>query len=307
MKKRQNTPQPVQAKSMPGSPIQRKAMPPQFAPGASTVQRSAGNDKNPKIMPDHGHVTYQDQPGPVSIQGAGDSHAIAYNDVRQGAIADCYFLSSLAGVAKTNPELLANNIDGPKSDGTYNVRLYRKKMFGGFDSVIYNVTSEFPADATGHRMYSQGEDTNAAGEREIWVSLIQKAYAQMLGSYENLAWGFSQDAFEALTGQEFSSHSNRGLLGGPSSGDIAADVLAALRAGKPVTAQTGGDGSFNSMSQEDKTFAQNNRIVARHVYTVLNGDANNVRVRNPWGGNSEEVVMTWAQFKTYFKEFTTRD
>lgn len=297
---------PIQSRSEDNALIQRKAVPPGLDLTASALQRNESGEGNPPVLSNQsGIATYTAQPGPISVQGSGDSHAVHYNDVVQGDVADCYFLASLAGIAKNNPGLIENNIDGPLADGTYNVRLYKRQR-RGFRSLIYNVTNEFPSHL-GTRLYSKGEDTNSRGQREIWVSLIQKAYAEMLGSYDELAWGWSENAFEALTGQEHSSHSNRGLFGGPNSTNIRDRVMAALQAGKPITASTGSDGDFNSLDASDAQFANNNRIVARHVYTVLNGSDTHVRVRNPWGGRSAEVVMTWAQFKTFFKEFTTRD
>src|SRR5205085_9952992 len=43
------------------------------------------------------------------------------DDVRQGAAGDCYYLASLAAVAKTNPSIIRNHI-ADLGDGTYAVQ-----------------------------------------------------------------------------------------------------------------------------------------------------------------------------------------
>ena len=44
-----------------------------------------------------------------------------------------------------------------------------------------------------------------------------------------------------------------------------------------------------------------------HAYSVVAADDTNITLRNPWGSaaSNTEPVLTWAQFRKYFKNFTT--
>ncbi len=57
------------------------------------------------------------------VQGSGDEHVVDPMDVDQGSLGDCYFVASMAAVARANPdaikELLVDN-----GDGTFDVTLY---------------------------------------------------------------------------------------------------------------------------------------------------------------------------------------
>jgi len=252
--------------------------------------------------------------GPIAEQGWGDAHAFDRSDVNQGSIGDCWLLASLMALADQNPALLENAISGPKDDGTYDVTLYKKKgvFKKTFEAQTINVTSSFVVNKdTGGEYYARGGDVDAEGNTEMWVRLIEKAYAKMKGGYKKINGGFEENALETLTGKEHSSHGFNGFLGmgKTSTEDLKAAIIAALDAGKPVTASTKFDFQVKKANKKDGDFGKDNDIVGLHAYSVVSANDTHITLRNPWGraASNDEPELTWEQFRMYFKDYTTED
>ena len=84
------------------------------------------------------------------------------NDIDQGDLGDCYFLSSLAEVAQQNPDIISSMFTS-NGNGTYGVRFY---VDGAAEYVTVNNSL-----ADGGNIFNYGPD--------IWASLAEKAYAQL--------------------------------------------------------------------------------------------------------------------------------
>ena len=284
-----------------------KMQPPNFGLDAGKSQDSTRAIK-PGLPSDQSSVRYgNDRSDPIAVQGAGDSNRIAPSDVSQGMLGDCFFLASLAAVAKFYPNLLAGNISGPDGDGQYSVRFYRKNFFGTFEEVNIRVRPNFPEIGTsGQAAYAKEGDSN-----EMWVMLYEKAYAQLLGSYGTLnQGGVAENALEALTGREASTTSTRsGFFGTDtmSANEIRDTIRPILQNGRPVVADTHPERDFNNLPQADRDFAGTKQIVGSHSYSVLSCSDTHVRLRNPWGGSSAEIVISWAQFRTFYPRFHSID
>jgi hypothetical protein len=277
------------------------------APVQMNEPRIRGKDKK---TAEYGPV----ETGPIAEQGPGDAHAVDRSDVNQGALGDCYLLASMMALADSNPDLLRNAINGPKDDGTYDVTLYKKKgvLKKTFEAQTVNVTSSFVKNKDwGTDHYARGGDMDATGQTEMWVRLIEKAYAKMKGGFGKIHGGFEEDALEALTGKEHSAHGFNGFLGmgKMSDADLKTAIQDALSAGKPVTASTKFQFQVNGADKKEGDFGKNNDIVGLHAYSVVAADDTNITLRNPWGNAAanSEPVLTWAQFRKYFKNFTTED
>lgn len=249
--------------------------------------------------------------GDIATKGAGDANAFAANDVNQGMLGDCYLLASLMGLAMQQPNVLKNAITGPKSDGTYDVRLYKKSR-GKFSAQTINVSPSFIVDkSTQYEYYAHGGDTDKAGNEELWVKLIEKAYAKMHGSFDKIDGGWEENALEALTRKEYDQNNFGGGwfgIGKWSDEDLKNGVVNALKSGKPVCVSTMSESTIKKADKEEKGFAKMNDIVGNHAYAVVSATSAKIRVRNPWGdaAANPEPEMTWKQFRKYFSEFTTQ-
>lgn len=280
------------------------------------VQSKTANGKEPKPLKDNAKdVEYGPaRDGEIASKGKGDTEAIMPKDVNQGALGDCWLLSSLMTLAKSNPQAIRDAITGPLSDGSYNVRLFKKKGRGkraSFEAETINVTSSFVTWKTGgYEAYAHGGDTDKNGNEELWVKLIEKAYAKWKGSFAKIDGGWEENALEALTGKNFESTSfNGGLfgIGKMSDADLKKEIIDGLGAGNPMTASTKSDSEINKADKDEGGFAKQNDIVGRHAYAVLEANSKGVRLRNPWGSGASnpEPFLTWKQFRKYYRDITT--
>ena len=111
--------------------------------------------------------TYQNSTLPLY----GPSGAPTYQDVNQGYLGDCYFVSSLGEVALKDPSAIENMISS-NGNGTYSVRFF---VNGKPDYVTVN--SQLPVMGGGYQWANGSRLEFANGKTDDWVALIEKAYA----------------------------------------------------------------------------------------------------------------------------------
>ena len=122
------------------------------------------------------------------------SGKIEYDDIKQGGLGDCYFLSTVADLCRF-PGIIANLfITKEKNpDGYYEIIL----IIDGKPQIVI-VDDFLPVKM------SESNKPRCCfakpNENEIWVILLEKAWAKINGGYLNAIAGFSKEAFEALTG-----------------------------------------------------------------------------------------------------------
>jgi hypothetical protein len=245
-------------------------------------------------------------PSTPFAKGAGDSVDIALNDIKQGAIGDCFLMAAQGALASANPDTIRNAIRD-NGDGTYTVTLYEKS--GGFlglgqsvEKREITVNAEFPKD---------GKHANPTGDQvdnkaEIWPLIVEKAYAQLKGGYEAISQGgLPKDVMFALTGKEANSVKTNKL----SFDDLAAN----LSGGQAVTASTTdlrnvpfatpGDASSGGVygmitTKGTGTKDERHAYIVQSTYVAADGQQM-VRLFNPWG-SSHPSDMPFAEFQKLF-------
>ena len=102
--------------------------------------------------------------------------SIDSQDILQGRIGDCYFLSAISGLAEKDYRIKAifPNLDMNKN-GIYMARILHK---GVFQEVV--VDDYFPVSKYDHHIMG----ANPAKGEEIWVMILEKCWAKLFGSYE---------------------------------------------------------------------------------------------------------------------------
>jgi calpain-15 len=127
--------------------------------------------------------------------------AASPQDIRQGALGDCWLLSALALIAE-RPRLLAAVLPARESDssGAYQVRLCSAGQWHTL--LIDDSLPCVPVRGAGGRMGAErGVCAFGTARRcQLWVSFIEKAMAKLHGSYEALEGGAVDEALRTLTG-----------------------------------------------------------------------------------------------------------
>jgi len=245
--------------------------------------------------------------------GDNRKHVIVRNNsfspdaVRQGAVGNCWFLSALALVAEKEylvRQLLPHTELNEK--GCYQVNLcldgkwepiivdsHLPVVFGGriVDPLRGGTTSSQDMDTTVHPAFC------AVPKGQLWPALIEKAYAKVHGSYEQLSGGFIQEGFQDMTGAPTETLVFHGK--DCNSEDLWARLLSFHEAGflMGVATSKGGDGLVGGHAysvldvlelhdmlvgeqQSMKDFLQGTCARKKKKQKVT---IRLIRIRNPWG------------------------
>jgi len=114
------------------------------------------------------------------------------SDLSQGAIGDCWLISSFAAMGEFPDRLKA--MFSPQSiaeDGKYTISLYSYAE-GGMKQIVIDDRIPVSGSSAAYVKISDGG--------EIWPCLLEKAFAKYSGGYEELKGGVCQFAFGAMTG-----------------------------------------------------------------------------------------------------------
>jgi hypothetical protein len=221
--------------------------------------------------------TYQDFSSDPLFSTAGPSE----DDIRQGDIGDCFFLSTLSAVAKVDPQRIRQSMLA-MGDGTYLVQFSR-----GNSKYYVHVDGQLPTYAPGQLDYA-----DLGAQNSTWVALMEKAYVVFNGkpiSYSSIDGGWMDSAFAALGGQPAD------ISASISPASFMSQVKSLLAARKAVT--------FGVVKPADGA-----PLLSDHAYTVdsvvtdSSGDVTGLRLRNPWGvdgagndGNDDGYVTLTPQ------------
>ena len=140
------------------------------------------------------------------------------------------------------------------------------------DYTEVTVTTAIPVDQSNNPEYAE-TPTSGPESVELWVMLLEKAYAQLRGGYNILdRGGAGMEGIHALTGQRSTTHHVSAL----SENRILTIIDEAISSQSPVTAGT-----------DNIPRAIRNRlsIVPNHVYAPIAVDSANrtLDLQNPWG------------------------
>jgi len=193
-------------------------------------------------------------------------------DINQGALGDCWFLSAIACCAG-KPGVIENLFQHQDEEkGIYVIRLFQ---YGVFRDIA--VDDYVPMMSWGVPAYA----SSSAGDKEAWVSMLEKAYAKMYGSFNNLSGGHVNVGCVDMTGgtgdmlnlEEQAEAINDGSL------------WARLK-GLMVDGHLLGAGS-HSGDDTPESAEKNRGIVSGHAYSVLRVEEIDglrlMQCRNPWG------------------------
>ena len=205
-------------------------------------------------------------------------------DIKQGYWGDCYFLSAISSIAEY-PERIEKIFETKElnSPGIYSVTLY---ITGEKRTVT--VDDYFPfCPSKDDWAFSKSVD------QEIWVLILEKAWAKVHGSYQRIEGGNTAEALMALTGAyvDYIFHDqivNKDVLW---SKIFNSDQLKYIIATAASSAKVG----------KNKDDMKNSGIIDSHAYSLLEVTplitdqkikVRLLKLRNPWG--FEEWKGAWS-------------
>ena len=218
----------------------------------------------------------------LSVWGTGP----VADDVNQGTIGDCYFLSTLTAFAGTNPSKL-NESAVDLGDGTYAVQFISAQN----KPVYVRVSDTF---ASGY--FNGFAFAHPGANNTIWAMVMEKAFCYFrsgANSYSSIESGWMGEAYSALgVANTFFSPSSF------SESSFFTMVSSDLANKKPVT--------LAALNAPD--------MVNDHAYTLVSAtrDANGSThyvVRNPWGDSGDALedrhgyaTLTFSELVANFAE-----
>jgi hypothetical protein len=241
------------------------------------------------------------------------------NDIDQQQSGTCSFLSSLAAVAKADPNLLASHITQDDNDphGYWDVKLFINGQWQNYHFYIGNTTNDDPSpQALPGQLNGNGSPT-----QNMWVVAFQRAYLQAENVPANmveyagsnyLAWRDPSVALQALTGNKVATMTNEpGTL-------FNLGMLQYMLGGDPQhPAITVACPASSNNIQVKGMLSNQESLVGSHEYTVMGviGSGQNavVELRNPWGFNPDNATATstqdggyvWVTWSQFTQDFTT--
>lgn len=116
------------------------------------------------------------------------------NDIRQGQLGDCYLLSSLSSLAER--PFVVKKIFQPDQKNDYGIYSIWLNVNGAWTNVI--IDDYFPCmSEKGGPAFSRGNGN------ELWVLLLEKAYAKIFGCYHAIEGGNPAVSLRDLTGAPY--------------------------------------------------------------------------------------------------------
>ncbi|XP_019405119.1 PREDICTED: calpain-13 [Crocodylus porosus] len=213
-------------------------------------------------------------------------------DIAQGHIGDCWVLAAL-GSLTLQKHFLDNVLPNDQGfqhnyAGIFHFRFWH---FGDWVDVVIDDKLPFH---NGNYLFVHPQMRN-----EFWPSLLEKAYAKLRGSYQNLHWGYISEALVDFTG------------GVQLQLDLKAPVFKLEEVLKAADKSCCLMGCVTPGRQSSGNIELKNGLVQGHAYTVTgarkipykNGSEHIIRLWNPWGhgewkGPWSDGSANWNQVPT---------
>lgn len=248
-----------------GQPWEDEEFPPQFK---SLFDRSIDQGDRSKYQQFKWKRAKEIYPNAKLFSGGIDP-----NDINQGALGDCYLLATLSSMAENPEDIMAMFYNKTLNDaGIYLIYFWINGVKTGV------IVDDYLPTQNGQMAFANGKD------EELWVCLIEKAWAKIHGSYHRTEGGLPCFA-------------NTHLAGVPSESimhdDDEFDLDEFWR-----TLQNSDKRHFTMMAaSHGQGEAENDEgIIAGHAYSIISvaqfeHEGQNVRLlrlRNPWGASEWE-------------------
>ena len=237
-------------------------------------------------------VRFNTIPGSSLFENGATAEDVVQGQNGSRYLGDCWLLGSLAAIAHTQPNILEEAITD-HGDGTYTVRLYKEDSRGSMVADDIRVEGSLPRTANGQDAYAQRQNPH-----EIWVGIIEEAFASWKGSYGALDGGIPSDALTALTGRSTETE----FMNDAAPQELGEMMQSVSTSGEPMVAASRADLSL-----------QQGGIVPGHAHTILDvseqGGTTLITLRDPFamyepdgnGAKDGVFTLTLEEFQQRFQ------
>ena len=214
---------------------------------------------------------------------------IEFNDVQQGSLGDCYFLSSITALTEY-PYLIKEK--------------FRTKSFNeeGYYEIIFFIDGEwqivFIDDILPYNTRTRNFAFALPHNNELWAILLEKAWAKLNGGYSNIIGGIVSEPVSSLTGfpTEYLSHKHFDEM----------EIYNKIEEGDK-------EGTIMSSASKNSDEIERKGLIPSHAYTLISAkkwkerNIYLIKLRNPWGeskwkGKWGDNSPYWTEeYKRYFK------
>ncbi|KAJ7617828.1 cysteine proteinase [Roridomyces roridus] len=220
------------------------------------------------------------------------------NDIIQGALNDCWFLSAVATTSTTEGLVDKCCVARDEEVGIYGFVFFKNGRWVHIiiDDLLYTDIPKYEELNSGAKTlyHHDKEHYNSWARRggqtlyfaksgtdgETWVALLEKAYAKLHGDYASLEAGYAGEGVEDLTGGVSTYIQTKDIL---NINKFWEEEL--LNANKDRLFGCSFTGAFDGSG--DPAVRRGDGLIAHHAYSVLRAKEVNgkkfVVVRNPWG------------------------
>lgn len=219
---------------------------------------------------------------------SGDSTAISLNDLHQGQIGDCFLISSIGELARTESTAISNMIK-VNANGTETVTLHvaSNGQLPGFGTTAFKTTTVVVTNSFQSTSVNNGATQDVVGGvKEIWPQVLEQAVAQLNGGWSSIAYGGNPViAMEELTGHAATAMSPASVTLASLQSMVTANDMIAL------DTSPAGNATYN--------------LVGSHAYMfeglVTKSGTTYVQAGNPWGFDQPSLIPVSA-LKSAFAE-----
>ena len=232
------------------------------------------------------------------------------NDIAQGALGDCWLLAAAAAIAEF-PSFVTTTLfqtQEIQQNGKYELSLYdprlKRVVTVTVDDLIPCSLPKWWEGTKPRPLYAQPHGN------ELWMLLLERAFAKLAGGYSYLSGGFPLLAWLCMTGCEdlavWQKHENSWTESQIDLGPLRGDKISFQNLSTKGSSSSRTSDLFDVIRQYD---AQNylmaasisgdvmekkrsDGLIERHAYTLIgaatyNGVVNLVKLRNPWADTHE--------------------
>jgi len=128
------------------------------------------------------------------------------SDIKQGGLADCYFIAAMIAVGNARPAFLEESFRYNESTGLYEVRFFEEAGYNYRERTSHY--KEVWVEVDGYLPTDGDRTAYARANPALWGALMEKAYAKWQGGFDVMGdGGYGSEAMSQLSGVASNSKS----------------------------------------------------------------------------------------------------